>query len=160
MGVEDKEELMQELVTSIKLFQDAVDLFDTSAADYLHINSTDLRCLTILHDRGPLLAKEVAQALGLTKGATTIALNRLVEAGYIRRCVNSADGRSFLIELTDIGQKEITVIWHPMRVQGHKHLEQYSERELRLLLRFFTQSIQLQTECLETLGAAFVETRD
>ena len=143
--------LMRNLVEAIKAFQDAVDLFDTTAATRLGINTTDLRCLTVLNDRGPLPASKVAQSLGITKGATTTALDRLEKAGYIERCVNAEDGRSFLIGLTAYGQREITAIWNPMRVQGQANMEEYSERELRLLMRFFTESVRLQKDCIATL---------
>lgn len=138
-----KTELMHELVTSIKLFQDSVDRFDSAAADYLSVNNTDLRCLTALYDLGPLLASQVAQVLGLTKGAITAALNRLEEAGYAKRHVNSNDGRSFRIELTAVGKAEITAIWSPIRINGRELMDQFSPAELRVLNRFFMHSIEL-----------------
>ena len=144
---------MGSLVASIKSFQDAVDVFDTRAARHLSINGTDLRCLTLLQDCGPQLAHQLAQALGITKGATTTAIDRLAEAGYVKRRVNSADGRSFLIELTPFGQEEIATIWGPMRTAGRQLMAAYTERELRLLIRFFTDAIKLQTASVEALDA-------
>ncbi len=143
--------LMDELVASIKTFQDAVDRFDAAAAASLSINSTDLRCLTALHDRGALTAYQAAKALKITKGATTTALNRLEAAGYVKRNVNSDDGRSFLIELTECGQAAIAEIWTPVRVCGRTIMAQYSVRDLRVLIRFFRQSVDLHERCLETM---------
>ena len=149
--LEDKGKLIDVVVTAIKQFRDAVDLFDAAAAQSLGINETDLCCLTTLNDRGPLAANLVADALGLTRGATTTALNRMEQAGYLRRRSNADDGRSFTIELTEGGRHRMKALWKPMRTRGKKHLEGYSLRELQLLLSFFQQSIDLQQQCRETL---------
>ena len=142
-----KSRLMGELVGAIKLFQDSVDRFDTAAAAHLKVNATDLRCLTALYDRGPLLANEVATALGLTRGATTTALDRLQNAGYVKRRANATDGRSFRIELTKRGLDAVTATWLPIREHGRTHLEQYREADLKLLALFFRRSVDLHERC-------------
>ena len=148
MSTQARERLMEGVVSAIKDFQDAVDRFDTAAAAHLNVNATDLRCLTALYDRGPLLANEVASALGLTRGATTTALDRMEEAGYVKRCPIATDGRSFSIELTNHGRASIAAIWRPIRKHGRKHLEQYTDVELQLMTRFFIRSVELHEHCL------------
>jgi DNA-binding MarR family transcriptional regulator len=114
--------LAVDLVDAIKRFQDAVDLFDTTAAHALGINSTDLRCIAALHDRGPLNAREVAAQLGLTRGATTTALDRLQRRKYIARRADADDGRGVIIALTKKGVACVDTIWGPMLKKGAEHL--------------------------------------
>jgi DNA-binding MarR family transcriptional regulator len=154
MSESSKAQLMDDLVIEIKRFQDAVDRFDTAAAAGLGVNATDLRCLTALYDRGPLLAGEVASTLGLTRGATTTALNRLQTARYVKRSANVDDGRSFRIELTKRGRTAIEAIWRPIRMHGRTHLEQYREADLTLLTLFFRRSVDLHERCLAAVAEA------
>jgi DNA-binding MarR family transcriptional regulator len=144
----------EQLVDAIKRFQDAVDLFDATAAQALDINPTDLRCLTALHDRGPIKASDVATQLGLTRGATTTALDRLQERKFISRGADATDGRGVIVELTPGGRKRVASIWAPMRRNGSEHLRSYSVRELGLLRRFFERSVELQASCTELLRTA------
>ena len=147
----DERKTAEELVYAIKRFQDAVDLFDATAARTLAINPTDLRCLTALRDRGAMKASEVAVSLGLTRGATTTALDRLQRLRYLARRPDAKDGRGVIVELTDEGRKCVDLTWAPMRKKGSEHLRAYSVEELRLLRRFFDQSVALQADCTELL---------
>jgi DNA-binding MarR family transcriptional regulator len=147
----DAREAAEELVAAIKRFQDAVDLFDATAAQVLAINPTDLRCLTALRDRGAMRASEVAVQLGLTRGATTTALDRLETLHYLARRPNNEDGRGVIVELTGEGKKCVDLTWATMRKKGSEHLRSYSIAELRLLRHFFDRSVELQTVCTSML---------
>ena len=150
---ERRQQAAEAMVAALKRFQDAVDLFDATAAAALEINATDLRCLTALRDRGAMKAGEVATGLGLTRGATTTALDRLEARDYLARSANAGDGRSVLVELTAAGRARLDAIWGPMRQRGGEHLRSYTVSELRLLEQFFERSVALQTECTETIRA-------
>ncbi len=139
-----KTDLISQVIQAIMHFQDATDLFDTAAADSLQINRTDLRCLGILHAQGPLMAGEVARQLRLTKGATTTALNRLVDSSYIKRKDNPEDGRSFQIELTSTAKREIEGIWKPLNQQTTQLLKRRSTEELKTLIDFLHEGTDLQ----------------
>ncbi len=142
------------MVAALKRFQDSVDLFDATAAASLGINATDLRCLTALRDRGAMKASEVADGLGLTRGATTTALDRLQARDYLTRSANADDGRSVVVDLTDEGRGRLDAIWGPMRRRGSEHLRSYSVPELQLLERFFNRSVELQTHCTKNMRAS------
>ncbi len=148
----------REVVASIKRFKDSVDRFDAAAAAALGVNRTDLRCLTILNDRGPLPASRLADALGLTRGATTTALDRLERAGYARRTAHAEDGRSVLVTLTETGQTRIAAIWHPLRERGKRHLAGYSADELALVARFLGRSAELHERSMAPFEPALAAT--
>lgn len=142
-----RQQAAEAMVAALKRFQDSVDLFDATAAASLGINATDLRCLTALRDRGAMKAGEVATHLGLTRGATTTALDRLQARNYLTRNAHACDGRSVVVELTADGRARLDDIWGPMRRRGGEHLQAYTICELRLLEQFFERSVELQTEC-------------
>jgi DNA-binding MarR family transcriptional regulator len=55
---------------------------------------------------GPLTLTSVAELLGMPLTTASDAVRRLVDRGVVRRCLNPADGRSQLLELTDAGDAE------------------------------------------------------
>ena len=144
------------MVVALKRFQDSVDVFDATAAASLGVNATDLRCLTALRDRGAMKASEVADRLGLTRGATTTALDRLQARDFLARSAHAEDGRSVVVELTDEGRGRLDAIWGPMRRRGGEHLRSYSVSELQLLERFFNRSVELETHCTKNMCASAI----
>jgi DNA-binding MarR family transcriptional regulator len=73
-----------------------------SFAERLGVNPTDHRCLDILDQRGPLTASALADALGLSRTATTAVIDRLEARRYVRRRRNRADRRQVLVTLTPL----------------------------------------------------------
>ncbi|GHO76548.1 hypothetical protein KSD_43190 [Ktedonobacter sp. SOSP1-85] len=69
----------------------------------------DVRVLFLwMEPRGPLMVKEIAQALGDVNLSTlTRILDRLEQHGYIRRMLNQEDRRSFRVIPTEQGQRTI-----------------------------------------------------
>jgi len=52
----------------------------------------------------PLTQKKLMSELNLTAGTISVRIDRLVSNGLVRRTPDSADGRSYLIELTAAGR--------------------------------------------------------
>src|SRR3954467_13496914 len=69
----------------------------------------DVRVLFLwMETRGPLMVKEIAEALGDVNLSTlTRILDRLEQHGYIRRMLNQEDRRSFRVIPTEQGQRTI-----------------------------------------------------
>src|ERR1700677_4292850 len=62
-----------------------MQLLGAASAERIGINVTDLNCLNILALRGQMTAGELARATGLTTASITGVLDRLEEAGFVRR---------------------------------------------------------------------------
>jgi DNA-binding MarR family transcriptional regulator len=95
-----KRRQIEDVASAMRGLQRAVDLYDELVASRLGINRSDLRCLDLLHESGTLTAGQLAAGSGLTSGATTRMLDRLEQAGYLRRRADSGDRRRVLVELT------------------------------------------------------------
>src|SRR3954470_6827245 len=73
-------------------------LFHQAIADRLGMNVTDHKCAGILARSGPITAGELARLTGLTTGAITGVVDRLEQAGFVRRARDSSDRRRVIIE--------------------------------------------------------------
>jgi DNA-binding MarR family transcriptional regulator len=72
-------------------------------ADRFRLNKTDLRALLFLAQNAETTPKQLAEHLQLTTGATTPLIDRLDDAGTLRRISHPTDRRSALVELTPKG---------------------------------------------------------
>lgn len=80
---------------------DAFVLFHEAIGARRGLSAGDHRALGVIERSGPLAASELAQQTGLTAGAVTGLVNRLVEGGYVRREPCPTDGRRVLISITE-----------------------------------------------------------
>ena len=74
-------------------------VFQSKIADDFGLHQRDLQAISCLSLVGTTTAGELSQMLGLTSGATTTLIDRLVDAGFVRRRADAHDGRKVLIEL-------------------------------------------------------------
>lgn len=73
-------------------------LFHQALADLLGFHITDHRCMHFLHSHGPMPAGRLAELTGLTTAAVTGIIDRLEEAGYVRRVNDPKDRRRTIVE--------------------------------------------------------------
>lgn len=133
----ERQKFIQSLSALIPAAQTETHAVDEAAANRLRINRTDLRCLGVVLEQGSVSASRLAEIVGLTRGAMTTALDRLVRAGFIRRIRDRQDRRGIKIEATPAAKKAVHAIWQPIRADGFDLLKSYSDSELELLNRFF-----------------------
>lgn len=80
----------------------SVVLFHLAAAEDLDLSPTDYQAINILEMQGPMTSGELGKRLGLTTGATTRAIDRLVRAGYASRTADATDRRRVVIESAEL----------------------------------------------------------
>src|ERR1700756_4204270 len=92
-----------------------MQLMGTAAADKIGINATDLNCLNILSFSGHMTAGELARATGLTTASITGVVDRLEEAGFVRRERDAQDRRRVVIHLdTERALRDVASVFLPM----------------------------------------------
>jgi DNA-binding MarR family transcriptional regulator len=69
----------------------------------LHVTPSQAEGLRVLADRGPLSLKQVGELLVCETGSPSRLLAALVDAGFVERRPDPADGRAVLLQLTDDG---------------------------------------------------------
>ncbi|MBI4258492.1 MAG: MarR family transcriptional regulator [Thaumarchaeota archaeon] len=112
----------------------------------MHI--TDHKCMHFLHRFGAMPAGRLAELTGLTTGAVTGIIDRLEEAGYVRRTSDPKDRRRTIVEPTRNKklERKLETIFIPLHERMHKLLSSYSDSELAFLLDAVTKSAELTHE--------------
>jgi DNA-binding MarR family transcriptional regulator len=140
-----RSELVDAVMQAVAAFQDSTDQVDEAAATRLGINRTDLRCLGILARTGSMTAGQLALAAGLSPGATTTAVDRLIRSGYAQRTRDVGDRRRVTIEPTSAAQTATEMIWGPVGAEAHQRLSRRSIEELTLIRDFLIEGCEMQT---------------
>jgi DNA-binding MarR family transcriptional regulator len=150
MSSHGRDALMHEIGMESSRWQDDVQRFDSAAAELLGVNTTDLRCCSMLMD-GPKTAKELAQGTGLTPGAVTTVIDRLEAAGLARRRDDEDDRRRVNVELTPEARRRMNEIWGPMVVDGAEMMKGYSMTDLELVRGFLLKTRDVQRKHIERI---------
>jgi DNA-binding MarR family transcriptional regulator len=135
--------VLGELAAEIRTYQNAQDEFDDAAVARLGINRTDGRCLDILDRHGQMTAGQLAAATGLSSGAVTTLLDRMEQAGYVRRIADKVDRRRVLVELTDKARARAWEIWGPIAEEWAERSAGYTDEQLLLLRDFLVEGREL-----------------
>ncbi|HEY2075094.1 MAG TPA: MarR family transcriptional regulator [Streptosporangiaceae bacterium] len=113
-------------------------LMTQAAADRIGINATDLNCLNILSFSGQLTAGELAKATGLTTASITGVVDRLEQAGFVRRERDAQDRRRVVIHLdTERVLGTAAPVFGPMLGAMQRLADEYTDDELRLIVEFY-----------------------
>ena len=105
-------------------------------AERLDVTSHELEVLGTLVARGPLSAGDLAKRTGLTSGAVTRLIDRLVERGSVRRLADPEDRRRVLVEITPAALRACDPFYGPIAKEGTALLEQRTEKELEVILEY------------------------
>jgi DNA-binding MarR family transcriptional regulator len=134
----NREELLVSLNNAMRKSSASGVVFSNAVAERLGIHSRDLECLDLLYLEGPVTAGQLADITGLTTGAVTGLVDRLERAGYVRRIQNPKDRRSVIIEAVPESFARIGPYFASLGDAINEELSQYSEKELRFMLDFFS----------------------
>lgn len=149
MSREMKTDLIQELLRLARAHEAANDAFDEVACQKLGINRTDLRCLNIMDNQGPMTAGRLAEQSGLTTAAVTSVLDRLERAGYARRVRDQEDRRQVIVEVTPLLAERAGPIWGPLGDEARAAFARLSVEELNGVMDFFRLGIELNERHIE-----------
>ncbi|SCG58590.1 MarR family winged helix-turn-helix transcriptional regulator [Micromonospora halophytica] len=97
---------------------------------------TDFHCLHALQQHGPTTAGVLAGRVGLTPGSASRMIDRLADAGCVRRVPDPHDRRRILIEPTEEGLERINAYYAGLTARTHQDLAAFDDEQLRTLLRF------------------------
>ena len=157
MSRDKKHDLVDELLHLARAHEAANDAFDEVAREKLGINRTDLRCLNIVDNSGPMTAGRLAELSGLTTAAVTSVLDRLERAGYARRVRDQPDRRQVMVEVTPLLAERATPIWGPLGEEARSTLSRMSAEEIRALIDFYRLGIELNERHIERVRHLDIE---
>src|ERR687894_1964572 len=142
--MEKREEIIHAVREKFTEMSTETILFHQALADLLDFHITDHRCVYFLHNYGAMPAGKLAELTGLTTAAVTGIIDRLEEAGYVRRTNDPKDRRRTIVEPTQNKklEKKIEMLFVPLRDRMHKLLSAYSDSELIFLLEATTKFLE------------------
>lgn len=150
-----REELLRELEEeSRKSTLDGVYLFQ-AVAERSGMNLTDLQCLAILAQAGPVTAGQLAEEMRLTTGAVTGVVNRMERAGYVRREKDPADGRRVVIRLVpeELERAGADLFGSREGALVEALVSEYDDRDLALMLGFVRKANAVTRERIARIRA-------
>ncbi|WTV52025.1 MarR family transcriptional regulator [Kitasatospora sp. NBC_00039] len=128
----------------------AVMLHGHASAKACELGATDLYALNILQLTGPMTPGELGTRTGLTTGPTTRLIDRLEQAGYVRRAPDPGDRRKVIVE--PIGKPaDLDRVMAPARQRIGELLRGYSPEQLEVLFDYFARATDAYQEAAEQL---------
>src|SRR5215469_17718922 len=151
-GPVERAQLFAQFAASLRRVGSLMQLMGQAAADRIGINATDLNCLNLLSFSGQMTAGQLARATGLTTASITAVIDRLEEAGFVRRERDAADRRRVVVRLvTERAVREVASVFLPMLRTWLRLAERYTDDELRLIVDFYGQLEQVLVKHIGTL---------
>ncbi|MGW5485622.1 MarR family winged helix-turn-helix transcriptional regulator [Streptosporangium sandarakinum] len=130
----------------------AVMLHGHASAKACALGATDLYALNLLELEGPMTPGVLGARAGLTTGPTTRMIDRLEEAGYVRRVPSPDDRRKVIVE--PIGKPvRLDEVMTPAREEVGKILRGYSPEQLDVLFDYFTRAAEAYRQAVDDLRA-------
>jgi DNA-binding MarR family transcriptional regulator len=141
--------LESEFLLALRRSGAVMQLLGAASAERIGINVTDLNCLNILALRGQMTAGELAKATGLTTASITGVLDRLEEAGFVRRERDTHDRRRVVVHLDATrGLRDVAPVFAPVVEAWRAVATQYTDEQLTLILGFQAQLEQIMRDRL------------
>ncbi|MFI6519845.1 MarR family winged helix-turn-helix transcriptional regulator [Spirillospora sp. NPDC050679] len=129
----------------------AVMLHGHAGAKACGLGATDLYALNILELSGAMTPGELGARAGLTTGPTTRLVDRLEQAGYVRRAPSPDDRRKVIVE--PIGRPgRLDEVLTPLRRKIGEIIGNYSPEERRVLFDYFARAARAYQDAAEDLN--------
>lgn len=133
--------LLQQMSTETILLHQAI-------ADRLGLNLTDHKALGTLLDAGqPLTPGQLATQMGLTTGAITGIVDRLEQAGFVRRKRDPQDRRQVSLELNlDRVRRQVFPLFEQLGKRMNALATSYSDKDLATIVEFMEKGLAIARE--------------
>ncbi len=139
---ERRAELLRHVAQELTQLNRLSASFFRAAAARIGVTVTDMQVIESLASSGPMTAGQLADLTGLTTGAITGMLNRLEEAGLVRRERDPSDGRRVIVQLTpDSDQiQRIGPVFASLRNAWEEQTAHYDDEQIALLVEFLKRT--------------------
>jgi DNA-binding MarR family transcriptional regulator len=154
--VEENINYEESILLSVRRIMRAIDMHSSYLARQYGLTSPQLICLKKLSGEKKLTPGGLAKEVHLSHATVTGIINRLEKKELVQRTRSTADGRSYLIRLTDSGLSMIKAAPSMLQDQFMHELSKLAEWEKTMIL----SSLQRITSILnvESIDAAPVMT--
>ena len=134
-----KRESIESVVRSLRRVNIQGSLFGQTVAIRFGLSESDIETLEALIDVGASTAGRLSELTGLTSGAVTRVIDRLEQAGYVRRIPDPADRRRVIVEVVPERVAAIQATLDRVGKAGAEELGRYTEAQLALITDFLAR---------------------
>lgn len=136
MGSDDR---VSSVVRALRRVNFQGSIFGQSVAIRLGLSESDIDALEMLLDTGAASAGKLAELLGMTTGAITRVIDRLEQAGYVRRVPDPADRRRVIVE--PVPERAVTVeaMFASLEQAAATEADRYSPDQLAAISDFLAR---------------------
>jgi DNA-binding MarR family transcriptional regulator len=113
--------------------------FGQTVAVRFGLSESDVEALSVLLDTGAATAGRLSELMGLTSGAVTRVIDRLEQAGYVRRTPDPADRRRVIVELIPEKMAAVQATMDQFGEKSASEMGRYSDAELAVIDDFLTR---------------------
>jgi DNA-binding MarR family transcriptional regulator len=136
----ERDRLREEIVNQLRTYSVEAQHVGHAFAQRHGLHPTDLQALiAVMHAEGrgaPLTPGRLGEAIGLSSGATTAAIDRLERAGHLRRTRESTDRRVVHLRYGEPGMALAMEFFGPLGKRTDDVMAGYSDEDLALVRRF------------------------
>lgn len=142
-GDDNQAKLRWTITDALRRYGTDARLIGRAFAELHQLQSADLRALVaIMSAEGngaPLTAGQLREQLGLSSGGASLVIDRLEQAGHIRRSRDHpADNRVVHLRYTDQGKATGLAFFGSLGDRAHAILDGFTRDELQVIARFIT----------------------
>ena len=128
-------------------------LYHGTLAELSGLSPTEWKALDLIQRLGPVTAGVLARESGLAPASVTGLVGRLERKGFARRVPNPEDGRSVLVEMIPERLGSPEPVFDDFLRSLHELYEEFSDDELRSIVRFTAEAARRQHEATRRLPA-------
>ncbi|SES26869.1 MarR family winged helix-turn-helix transcriptional regulator [Lentzea albida] len=138
--------MTEEVLRAIARWQIPVIQFNGMLAEQLGMTWTDLQALYVLANSGPASPGELARRVNLTSGSASRMIERLVQAGFVRRVPDPHDRRKVVIEPDPDAVRRVGGLYDSLNERHRADLAGFDETEQAVILRFLSSAAERTEE--------------
>lgn len=120
--------------------------FGQTVAIRFGLSESDIEALEVLIDTGAATAGRLSELMGLTTGAVTRVIDRLEQAGYVRRVPDPTDRRRVIVEVVPEKVAAVEATMARVGEASAPEMGHYSEAELAVINDFLTRMAAITRE--------------
>ncbi len=139
----DRDQAVDSVVKALRRVNFQGSIFGQSVAIRLGLSESDVDALELLLDSGAATAGKLAELMGMTTGAVTRVIDRLEQAGYVRRTTDPADRRRVVIELVPERAASLESLMGSLERAAETEVGQYSPEQLATINEFLSRMATL-----------------
>jgi DNA-binding MarR family transcriptional regulator len=139
----DKRQGIEGVVRALRRVNFQGSIFGQTIAIRLGLSESDIDALELLIDTGAATAGKLSEVMGLTSGAVTRLVDRLEQAGYVRRVTDPADRRRVVVEVVPERVATIESLLDSLERAAAAEVDRYSPEQLETINDFLSRMADL-----------------